>query len=132
LHLEKHINLAGQLVPFFGVAGFAGRNTILKRGFPPFGFRYDVIDREPESSSSTVSTLKSVANHHIFFTKGHPGAVNGSDQFHQPHDRRDFENSAAGTFNSLGGISDDFHFAFGQQTERSSPIHNIQEGIIGI
>jgi hypothetical protein len=132
LHFEKHVNLAGQLVAFPGVAGFTGRNTILECGFSPLGFRYNVIDCESEFSRPAVCTLKSITNQYIFFAKGDACPINGSDQFDQPHHGRNFKDRAAGTFDGLGGISDNFHLPFGQQTERPSPIHNVQKSIIGI
>jgi hypothetical protein len=60
----------------FDIAGFAGRNTILKAGFASSRLWNDVIDGEPQSFSSAISAFKSISDKDIFFAKGHAGSVN--------------------------------------------------------
>jgi hypothetical protein len=63
----------------FDIARLAGRNTILKTGFASSGLWNNVIDGEPQSRCSAISTLKPISDKNILFTEGHPGAIKGSD-----------------------------------------------------
>jgi hypothetical protein len=64
----------------FDIAGFAGRNTILKAGLAASRLWDDVIDGQPLSFSTAIRAFKSISDKDIFFTKGHAGSVDRADE----------------------------------------------------